>query len=60
MTYNCENHEDIETSDGPLLKVIDELIHLGSLVNSSDDIAKTIWLAWTARNKMKRIWKSTL
>ena len=61
MAFNCPNQVNIRTSDGSVLEVVSEFTYLGSLVSSpAADIGKRIALAWTASNKMSKIWKSSL
>ena len=61
MAFNQKQDVEIKTSDGTKLEVIDEFTYLGSLMSSSmADIKRRIALAWTASNKMYKIWKSSL
>ena len=61
MAFNQKEDVEIKTSDGTKLEVIDEFTYLGSLMSSSiADIKRRIALAWTACNKMYKIWKSSL
>ena len=61
MSYNQPTEVKIKTKDGSILEVVDEFTYLGSLVSSSfSDIKRRIALAWTACNKLHKIWHSTL
>ena len=60
MTFRFPGKIYIKTSDGSILKEVDDFTYLGSLESSSRvHIAKRIGLAWAAHNKMNRIWRST-
>ena len=61
MAFNQNQEVKIKTSDGTQLEVIDEFTYLGALVSSTiADIKRRIALAWTASNKMHKIWRSPL
>ena len=61
MSYNQPVEPKIKTSDGTILEIVKEFTYLGALVSSTfEDIKRRIALAWTAQNKLTKIWKSNL
>ena len=59
MAYSC--HNGIKTSDGQLLEEVDDFVYLGSWIgNSVKDFEVRKAKAWSALNKMNRIWKSKM
>ena len=61
MSFNQPVEPEMKTSDGSTLEVVKEFRFLGSLVSSTfADIKRRIALAWTALNKLLKIWRSNL
>ena len=61
MAYNQPGDITIQTTSGELLKKVQNFKYLGGLVATSErdfEIRKA--LAWSACNKMKKIWKSNM
>ena len=61
MAYNQSNDIDIQTTSGELLKKVQNFKYLGGWVASSEqdfEIRKA--LAWSACNKMKKVWQSNM
>ena len=60
--YMCYNQTDnISTTDGTPLKVVDKFTYLGSSISSTEkDIDTRLTKAWTAIDRLSIIWKSNL
>ena len=60
---NCisPDHNGIRGSDGQLLEEVDDFVYLGSWIgNSEKDFKVRKAKAWSALNKMNRVWKSKM
>lgn len=61
MAFNHNTKPEIKTSDSSTLEIVEEFLYLGSNVSSTKaDIKRRIALAWSASNKLHKIWKSNL
>ena len=60
-TINIQPVGDLVTLGGNKLKEVDHFKYLGSWIQSSEkDMNKRIGQAWSALNKMMKVWKSNL
>ena len=61
MAFNQAIDPILKTKDGSALEIVQKFTYLGSQVSSSKaDIKRRIALAWSAANKLTKIWKSDL
>ena len=61
MAFNQAIDPILKTQDGSTLEIVQEFTYLGSQVSSSKaDIKRRIALAWSAANKLTKIWKSNM
>ena len=61
MPINFRNHHEIRTLSNNILKCVEDYKYLGSHIqNSEKDFNIRKGIAWTACNKMNKIWKSNL
>ena len=61
MSYNNDQHFNIKTIDGTILKRVDDFKYLGAWADSSEkDVKIRKAQAWRTSHQMRYIWKSTL
>ena len=61
MPINVRNNQEIRTLSNNILKCVEDYKYLGSHIqNSEKDFNIRKGIAWTACNKMNKIWKSNL
>ena len=61
MPINCQEHLEIRTISNKVLKRVKDYKYLGSYIhNSEKDFNIRKGIAWSACNKMDKIWKSVL
>ena len=59
MPINVRNNQEIRTLSNNILKCVEDYKYLGSHIQSSEkDFNIRKGIAWTACNKMNKIWKS--